>query len=76
MIDYLGEKSIVVDRSWVYWFASQHNQMLAVQRAKYLEKGHSVLRSEPHYPRSASPAQLLHLVTARFMRFRDFQDYL
>jgi hypothetical protein len=38
MIDYLGEKSIVVDQFWVYWFVSRHSQMLAVQQAKYLEK--------------------------------------
>jgi hypothetical protein len=38
--------------------------------------GHSVLRSEPHYPRSAGPTQPSHLATTRFMRFRDFQDSL
>jgi hypothetical protein len=38
VIDCLGDKSIVVDRFWVYRFASRHSQMLAVQRAKYLEK--------------------------------------
>jgi hypothetical protein len=32
VIDYLGEKSIVVDRFWVYRFVSRHSQMLAVQR--------------------------------------------
>jgi hypothetical protein len=30
VIGYLGVKSIVVDRFWVYWFVSRHIQMLAV----------------------------------------------
>jgi hypothetical protein len=30
VIDYLGEKSIVVDRFWVYRFVSGHSQMLEV----------------------------------------------
>jgi hypothetical protein len=38
VIDYLGEKSVVVDRFWVYQFVSRHRQMLAVQRAQHLEE--------------------------------------
>jgi hypothetical protein len=38
VIDYLGEKSIVVDRFWVHRFVDRQSQMLAVQRAKCLEK--------------------------------------
>jgi hypothetical protein len=38
VIDYLGEKLIVVDRFWVYQFVSRHIQMLALQWANYLEK--------------------------------------
>jgi hypothetical protein len=40
VLDYLGEKSIVVDRFWVSRFVNRYSQLLAVQRAKYLEKDH------------------------------------
>jgi hypothetical protein len=39
VIGYLGEKLIVIERFWVYWFLSRYSQMLVVQRAKYLETG-------------------------------------
>jgi hypothetical protein len=35
VIDHLGERSIVVDRFWVYRFVNRHSQMLVVQRAKH-----------------------------------------
>jgi hypothetical protein len=40
VIDYLGEKLIVVGRFWAYRFVSRHSQILAVQRARYLKKDH------------------------------------
>jgi hypothetical protein len=38
VIDWLAEKSIVVNGFWVYCFVRRHNEKLAAQRAKYLEK--------------------------------------
>jgi hypothetical protein len=67
VIDYLGEKSVVTDRFWVYRFVSRHGQMLAVQRVKYLEKDrHDVSADDIRVYFESISAQLTSIPSAFF----------
>jgi hypothetical protein len=67
VIDSLGEKSIVVDRFWVYRFVGQHGQMLSVQRAKYFEKDrHDVSADDIRVYFESISAQLTPIPSAFF----------